>query len=191
MLELLNVPSFDDPKRRVRHKIYFLVQLGDALEGHGEWARARQCDKQALIFWKSQPNKGLSMSVRCRDCLALIRKGKFLDACRRMQGAVFFYINNMDPGLNFTQLDQVLSAMVTIKVWAEACFLVPSTEIIKDARKVLADVAETEAIMEAYRETTLVETRREAREARGVTMTADGGQSAAAPSGKSKAAKRM
>jgi tetratricopeptide (TPR) repeat protein len=187
LLERLNVPSFDDPETRLKHHVFFLVQLGDALEGQGEWTSARQSDEQALTFWESQPRRGVYMSVLRRDGLVLIREGKLWTLANGCSRRFTSYKMQLDlGGINWTHLGEVLVAMATIKVWAEACFLTADADIITYVMSALADLAETEAIMEAYREAALVERRREAREARGMTVA-----SAVASRGKSSKRKQQ
>ena len=49
---LLEVPEADcEPRDNLIFQVQFLGLLGDALEGQGEWARARQYDKQAVAIW--------------------------------------------------------------------------------------------------------------------------------------------
>jgi len=127
LLELMNVPSFDAPETRLNYHIFFLVQLGDALSVQEEWVRARHFDKQAFTFWASQAQKGIHMSARRRDGLALLRARKPLDAWERMRSAVYLYKNDMDvAGIKWTQLDVIVPAMALIKVWAESSFLTGS-----------------------------------------------------------------
>jgi len=84
--------------------------------------------------------------------------------------------------------------MATLKVWAEASMLAAPADddVIVHVNMVLADVAETEAILAAYWEGVLEETRREVGEQRAeaAAVMAEGEEGAVASSGKSKAAKR-
>jgi hypothetical protein len=88
------------------------------------------------------------------------------------------------------QMFALLPTMAAIKVWAEACFAVSDNVGVAHVKKVLADVAETEAIIAAYGEGVLAETRREAREARAAAARGAGGVEEKAVDRKSKAAKR-
>jgi len=80
--------------------------------------------------------------------------------------------------------------MAALKVWAEACVLAGDVEFIADALNILAEIAETKAIYEAYQEGILAETRREAREARAAAASVGATTMEGASAGKSKAAKR-
>jgi len=46
-LELLNVASFERTDATVMLHVGLLVELGDAMEGQGDWGCARQYDRQA------------------------------------------------------------------------------------------------------------------------------------------------
>jgi len=51
------------------------------------------------------------------------------------------------------RLDQLLVAIDTIKLWAESCFLAADNEDdLWYVKRCLADVAEAEAIVQAYQE---------------------------------------
>lgn len=116
VLERLKVRTLFKPEPLARHHIYFLVQLGDAWEGLGDWASAHQCDEQAFTFWARQSREGVYISVLRWDGLALLREGRFLDARERMHYAVDFYEAHMNlRGLNWTQLEEVVPAMATIR----------------------------------------------------------------------------
>ena len=94
----------------------------------------------------------------------------------------------------FFQFELYRPAMAALKVWVEACFLAGDAEHVARAKKMLADVEETESIITAYEEGVLEEARREAKAARaaaitGSTFTAES-EGLASTGGKSKAAKR-
>lgn len=106
-----------------------MVSLGDALEGQGDWARARECDKKAFALREELVVSGDNMNALRRDGMDLLREGNFFDAWFRMRDAVVFYINLLkEGGINYLQIHELMPTKHTIKVWAEACFLTPDEE---------------------------------------------------------------
>lgn len=98
------------------------------MEGQGDMASARQCDRQAMDIWDAigVEHKSASSIVGAlrREGLDLIRHGKpILAVTGYMQHVPQFYKNSLQRGICFMQLDQLLVAMDTIKLWAQACFL--------------------------------------------------------------------
>jgi len=181
-----------------------LVMLGDAMEGQGDWAQAHQYDQQVLDMWEKKkrtskmPSEGIILNAVRREGMRLVRESRPDLAVKKMEGVPSFYVTFLEViGINFMHLDQLFDAMAALKAWAECLLGAPvDEELIAYVKRVLADVTETENIIEAYEAGVLDETRREARKARAAiageaTTSADGERNTvASPAGKSKAAKR-
>jgi len=125
------VPKVGPPKAVHMH---LLVMLGDAMEGQGEWASARQSDEHAMAMWDAigTGHKSASSVISAwrREGIQLMRDGKpTLAVIGSMRHAPEFYKNSLqERGISFMRLDQLLVAMDTIKLWAEACFLAADNE---------------------------------------------------------------
>lgn len=141
------------------------------------------------------------MSAKRSEGLELIREGDPAAARKKLAFVESYYANAIEKAaMNFNHLTNLLAAMATLKVWAEACLLAaPGDEdTIVRVDMALADVAQTEAIWAAYWEGVLEETRRQVGEQRAeaaaaaasAAVMAEGDEGAVASGGKSKAAKR-
>jgi hypothetical protein len=134
---------------------------------------------------ETKPVDGILMSALRREGLDLLEQGKPLDAGNRVRSAKDFYLGALkDRGINFTQQYHLQPTMAPLKVWGEACVQLytekvracrkevigEKEDLLEHVRRLLADVAETEAIITAYEEGVMEETRRKAREARAAAV---------------------
>ena len=148
---LLEVPEARrESLEHLRSQLEFLG-LGDALEGQGEWTRARQYDKQAVAIWSQPPlEKPFSeiMSALRREAIDLIREGRpELAITSKLHTARYYYTTNVELyGINPSHNIELRPLMAALKVWAEACFLAEDKECVAQAKKALADVADTEEL---------------------------------------------
>lgn len=156
------------PHANLRFQLEFLGFLGNVLEGQGEWARARQHDKQALDI-SSQPPLDNSyseiMGALRREAIEFIREGRpELAITSNLQKATYYYTTNLELyGINPLQDSVLQPLMAALKVWVEGCFLAANVDCVARATDILADMEETEALIGAYHEAALEETRREAK----------------------------
>ena len=133
-LELL--PRSPSSQRMLTIHVHILVMLGDAMEGQGDWARARQYDKQALAMWEHTEVRsrswGTVLSARRRDGLELIREGNFAAARRKLAFVERYYADAIEQaGINFNHLIDLSAAMTTLKVWPKrACLLHQQTAML-------------------------------------------------------------
>ena len=119
--------------------------------------------------------------------------GRAEEAVETLEDAQSLYRSMLLPGINFTTLNWLRSAMAALKVFIDALVQTGQSCHIHDAKRIHADVEETEAILAGYWEGVLEETRRELREqqrAGGLGEAGAAGEEGGEAKKKSKAAKR-
>ena len=119
--------------------------------------------------------------------------GRAEEAVETLEDAQSLYRSMLLPGINFTTLNWLRSAMAALKVFIDALVQTGQSCHIHNAMRIHADVEETEAILAGYWEGVLEETRRELREqqrAGGLGEAGAAGEEGGEAKKKSKAAKR-
>lgn len=174
-----------------------LIQLADAAEGQRDLRRARVFDERARKLWSESgtitPLVELLAADR-REAEELLREGTPYEAGLTLAKAPLLYGMLLDQcGIIRTELHGLLPAMAALKVLAKALVQHGDGKDLLMAVRIQSDVNETEAILTAYEEGVLDETRRELAEKRRAAARAPvvaEGEEAAAVKTKSKAAKR-
>jgi tetratricopeptide (TPR) repeat protein len=195
-------------------QLYLL--LGNAAEGEGDDALAKEYDDKAFALWKAEGGnyshedydctfvEGIAFGGR-RKALEALKQGDPAAAVKILQNAVQCYVLAIEPnGLDFVGKEMsVLPLLDAMRVFCTALLMTGERDNILFGRAVLADVQETEAIWEGYEQGVLEETRRELAEKRAAAAAAASAAAAAMQGGggegggtegvakkKSKAAKR-
>jgi hypothetical protein len=125
--------------------------------------------------------------------MELLAMGRAEEAVETLEDAQSLYRSMLLPGINFTTLNWLRSAMAALKVFIDALVQTGQSCHIHDAKRIHADVEETEAILAGYWEGVLEETRRELRKqqrAGGLGEAGAAGEEGAGAKKNSKAAKR-
>jgi hypothetical protein len=125
--------------------------------------------------------------------MELLAMGRAEEAVETLEDAQSLYRSMLLPGINFTTLNWLRSAMAALKVFIDALVQTGQSCHIHNAMRIHADVEETEAILAGYWEGVLEETRRELREqqrAGGLGEAGAAGEEGGEAKKKSKAAKR-
>ena len=171
--------------------------LADAAEGQGDLKRAREYDEQVrkkIARSNVHISDEETVGAARRHALELLAEGKPHEA-----GPILTYVPNIYQrmlqygGINLMELQKLKLVMAALKVLVTAMLQTGKPEFISKAKKIQADVDETEAILTGYWEGVLGEARRDLEEQRRAAaaeaaVVAEG--DAAVALKKSKAAKR-
>jgi hypothetical protein len=179
--------------------------LADAAEAQGDFRRAYEYGEKARKIWfASGKTHHFAEIVACyrREATELMKARRPHEAARTLSFVPEMYVAFLEySGINHLELYMLRDVMAAVQVLAEALVLTGVPHNNYHAGRMRGDVEETEAILSAYWEGVLEETRRELGEQRAAAAAAmvaeavaavaeveDAG--AAALSKKSKAAKR-
>lgn len=149
-----------------------LILLADAAEAKGNTKLSREYDDKAKKVWSLKPVSTLLFPeiVACyrREAVELLAAGKAFDAMRTLMHVPQLYLDFLgNSGLSLQNVYMLRPLMAALTVLADAATRSGHAEGLKVAQRYRADVEEMEAILAAYWDGILEETRRELAERRG------------------------
>ena len=156
---LTTIPDPDElmQDRELYFDVRFLLLLADAAEGQADVKRAFAYDEKAKKLWLEEHETLFNLRdfVACnrRQAFRLLAGGRPEEAAQLLEIVPRVYGQMVErSGINIQDTYQFGPMLAALKVLAGALVLTESVESMKEAERIRADVAETEAIIAGYRE---------------------------------------